>query len=122
MHRRSVQQYGGKRGKELVEQIICYIDAHLLENLSASTLAKVFLVSKSNLDCVFKKSQGCTLYAYVMKKRLLWARQKIKEGNSAGEVAYLCGFTEYSSFYRQYKRMFGVSPKIDIINNQEKKG
>ncbi len=103
----------------MVEQIIGYIDAHLLDDLSVAALSKVFFASKSNLDCVFKKSQGCTLRAYVMTKRLLWARQKIIEGALAGEVSYLCGFKEYSTFYRQYKKIFGVSPKMDIKSNKK---
>ena len=78
-----------------------------------------FIYYQRGLDCVFKKSQGCTLRAYVMTKRLLWARQKIMEGALAGEVSYLCGFKEYSTFYRQYKKIFGVSPKMDIKSNKK---
>ena len=69
MQGKSIQQHRKSGRYSFVEQIICYIDAHLLEDLSATTLSKIFFVSKSNLDCVFKKCQGCTLHTYGMAKR-----------------------------------------------------
>jgi AraC-like DNA-binding protein len=48
------------------------------------------------------------------------ARQKIQDGESATTAAMICGFNDYSSFYKQYKKMFEVSPsetaaRFDIL-------
>jgi AraC-like DNA-binding protein len=38
------------------------------------------------------------------------ARELIREGVGTTEAAERCGFGDYSSFYRQYKKRMGVSP------------
>jgi AraC-like DNA-binding protein len=51
-----------------------------------------------------------SVYQYMLRKRLILAQQKIRDGESATAAAMLCGFNDYSSFYKQYKKLFGVSP------------
>ena len=36
--------------------------------------------------------------------------EKISSGTPAVIAASECGFNEYSNFYRQYKKIFGISP------------
>jgi AraC-like DNA-binding protein len=46
-------------------------------------------------------------------KRLLAARAMIQRGEKASQAALVCGFSDYSVFYRAYKNHFGHSPKDD---------
>ena len=80
------------------------------EELSVEAVAKQLNVSASLLSHAFKKEMNISFYQYVLKKRLTLAFQKIKDGEPAVLVAERCGFHDYSNFYRQYKKAFGVTP------------
>ena len=43
-------------------------------------------------------------------KRIVLAKNMIMNGTPATEVYERCGFNDYSTFYRAFKRYVGVSP------------
>lgn len=88
-----------------------YINTHLQENLTADILADRFFVSKYYLMHSFKKETGRSMGSYITTKRLLLARQYIAGGMSSTQACYECGFHNYSTFYRAWKKLFGTSPK-----------
>ena len=59
----------------------------------------------------FKACTGYTLHNYINNKRLIKANELIRNGISMSEAAQQCGFNDYSSFVRAFKRQFGLSPK-----------
>lgn len=81
-------------------------------------LSEKMHVSPSYLSHVFEKDLQISLHKYVLEKRLILANKKIKQSVNPTIAASECGFGDYSGFYRQYKKMFGVSPtktkSIDI--------
>ncbi len=95
----------------LADQVAQRIHEYLFEDLDIDALAKSFFTSKTNLNYLFQKKYGCSVYSYITQQRLLAARNKIQNGMTAGEACMLCGFKEYSTFYRQYKKYFNLSPK-----------
>ena len=103
---------------EIVGSVITYINAHLTEDWTLDTLEQKFFFSKSYINRAFKQSTGSSVWDYVVLKRLLVARNLIREGKNATIAATECGFRDYSSFYRQYKRRFGISPIEDRKNLQ----
>ena len=60
---------------------------------------------------LFKEETGYTLYNYILKKRVMKASDLLKSGMLAGEVCAQCGFGDYSSFVRAFKKEFQLSPK-----------
>ena len=90
-----------------------YINAHLTENLTLGFLASMNHIDKSYLNTCFKRVTGSTVWEYIITKRLLMARQHIRNGVSVTEAALLSGWKDYSSFYRQYKARFGCTPVTD---------
>ena len=94
-----------------VLMITHYIERHLTESLSVEGICDRFFISETQLTRQFKKVLGTTASEYILSKRLLRAYNLINEGVKP-TVAYLqCGFKDYSSFYRAYKKKFGRSPK-----------
>lgn len=91
-----------------------YINEHLFEELSVRSLSDKFYVSVSQLNRLFKKATGFSIWEYIVNKRLAAARNLIKENTPATRACAECGFNDYSSFYRLYLKKFGVSPKEDI--------
>lgn len=94
----------------LAEQCLSYIHRHLTEDLSVERVAKELNVSPSLLSHSFRREMNISFYQYVLKKRLTLAFQRIQEGAGAALAASECGFCDYSNFYRQYKKAFGVAP------------
>ncbi len=92
-------------------KIVRYVNAHLLEDLSLESICKQFYISKPQLCRVFKRATGSSIWNYITVKRLLSAQQLIKRGTPVVHAAYLCGFGDYTAFYRAYRKQFGVSPK-----------
>ncbi len=104
----AVPQHGA-RG--LAADVIAYINAHLYEAWTLDDLAARFFFSRTHLSRVFRQATGLSVWDYTLLKRLIAAREQIRGGAPATEAAERCGFGDYSSFYRQYKRRFGEAPK-----------
>ena len=58
----------------------------------------------------FREETGYTIPHYVTEKRLLLAQQLLEQGITPGEAALRCGYQEYSTFARAYKKQFGQTP------------
>lgn len=96
-----------------LSKILNYIDEHLHETLNANDIAEIFFVSTSWISYIFKKHFHIPYKQYVNHRKMLHAQQLIQSGTPPTQTALLCGFEEYATFYRQYKRHFGTSPQTD---------
>lgn len=100
----------GSRPQEITSRCIEIINAELCGGITIPEISKRLNVSVSTLTQTFRRDMNISVYQYILRKRLILARQRIRDGESATATALLCGFNDYSSFYKQYKKMFGVSP------------
>ena len=96
---------------QMVSKVIRYINLHYGEPLSLDMLAERFFVSKYHLSHEFQHQVGTSLYRYIQKKRLLNARQLLAQGKKPGEVYGICGFGDYTGFYRAFKAEYGSGPR-----------
>lgn len=101
------------RSEDLGSVLVAYVNAHLFEDISLESLSHEFGVSVSQLNRIFRKASGTSVWKYISIKRLLAAHARIIRGDSASEAAYACGFGDYSSFFRIYKKHFGRAPSSD---------
>lgn len=93
-----------------IENILSHINNNLDSDLSIDSISNIFYLNKYYLMHLFKKETGLTLYNYIQKKRAIKASDYIKSGMQAGEVCSLCGFGDYSSFVRNFKKEYQLSP------------
>lgn len=98
--------------------ILHYINRNLTDELSLDKLCHRFFVSKSQLNRNFKKANGSTVWEYITSKRLLLAKELLKSGEHPTEIYTNCGFKDYVTFYKAYKKHFGISPKCDFCHCQ----
>ena len=95
----------------LFEKVLDYINEHLEEDLSLERLAKIFFASKYHIAHLFKEKYGLPVHQYVIKKRLALCKDALLNNEEITEICLLCGFSDYSSFYRAFKKEYGLSPK-----------
>ena len=97
-------------GDSKIVALLQYLNAHLTEGLTIDELAARFYISKYHMMRRFRDETGYTIHGYVTEKRLLLAQQLLEQGLPMGETALRCGYQEYSTFSRAYKKQFGRSP------------
>ena len=97
-------------GDSKIVALLQYLNAHLTEGLTIDELAARFYISKYHMMRRFRDETGYTIHGYVTEKRLLLAQQLLEQGLTMGETALRCGYQEYSTFSRAYKKQFGRSP------------
>lgn len=98
-----------------IVDILRYINDHLTGDLGIDTLAGKFYISKYYMMRRFKQETGYTLGQYISQKRLLFAKELISSGVPASQVCFDCGFRDYSTFSRAYRKVFGKSVR-DTLN------
>lgn len=96
---------------ESILKMVQYINSNIEKDLSIDFLSSKFFINKYYLMHKFKASTGYTIHNYINNKRLIKATELIKSGICMSEVAQLCGFNDYSSFVRAFKKHFEMSPK-----------
>jgi AraC family transcriptional regulator len=93
-------------------RVASFIAANLGAELSVSILAREARLSPSHFSALFKATTGLTPEQFVLRSRLLKARELVQTGEyTIGQIAYATGFSDHSHLTVQFKRRFGVPPK-----------
>ena len=101
---------------EKINQVLGYINDNLSDALTLDALAGRFYTSKFHLSRRFKQFTGLTIDQYIMKKRLIVARNMLRAGQSVTSSYLQCGFNDYSNFLKAFKREFGRNPSVYCKN------
>lgn len=92
-------------------EITDFINQHLSWDLNVDLISDTFFISKYHLMRIFKQETGYTIGNYINCKRLLMARELLKQDVSITQICYLCGFKNYSTFFRAYRKFFQETPQ-----------
>ena len=99
---------------DLVQQIIRFIHRNLTSELSLDILEHALFRDKAYLNRIFRSAMGCSIWEYVIQKRIFNARQQLFVTGNIAQAYASSGFHDYSVFYRNYMRWVGVSPSVDL--------
>jgi AraC family transcriptional regulator len=105
---------------ESLERVKRFIAEHLHEKLPLELLAREARYSPAHFSRLFKRSTGFTTEQYLLRTRLLRAKEFLRMGEfTISEVAYRLGFSDHSHFTTQFKRLFGAPPKVYLARGGE---
>lgn len=94
-----------------VNTIMNYINRHYVEDLTLDMLADRFHFSKYYISHLFKDYVGISPYDYLIVRRLYGCNNLIRSGYTVKEASLEVGFSNYSNFYRLYKKYFKITPQ-----------
>ena len=94
----------------LVDEIADYVATHYAFIEDLSFVREQFHYSAVHVNTLFRQQLGVSLWRYVLHVRLDRACDMLISGTHAGDVALSCGFKDYSTFYRIFKKCYGITP------------
>jgi AraC-like DNA-binding protein len=98
-----------------IAQAIRWLREHFAEGLSIEWLSKHVGMSPSAFYLHFKGMTGLSPLQYQKRLRLQEARRlMLGEGLEAAEAGFRVGYESASQFGREYRRMFGNSPRRSV--------
>ena len=89
---------------------LSYINDNLTTLSGVEEVARGCFVTESYLYRLFKSELKQTPLKYITSKRLLLAERMISDKERPTAVYEKCGFSDYTTFYRNYRAFFGRSP------------
>lgn len=107
--------HNGAIGNPLLEQVADFLKQHYQAPLALDDIANHFYTNKHTLAKHFKAHFGISIRDYQTTYRIKLAKEEILNGMPPTKASLLVGFTDYSTFYRTFIKMEGVSPK-DFVN------
>lgn len=93
-----------------IQTVMDYVNSHLTDSLTIASISASCYISRYHLMHLFKKETGCTIGSYITEKRLLMARDLLRNGMAVADTCFFCGFQNYSTFSRAYKKYFHTPP------------
>jgi AraC-like DNA-binding protein len=100
----------GARLSPLISEFLRYVNENLCSPIDIGRVADSLYVSESYLFRLFKRELHQTPLKYIREKRLMLARKMLSEGERSTAVCTRCGFSDYTTFYRNYVGFFGCPP------------
>lgn len=104
---------GNGLSSQRLEILINYIHEYLDQEIRLIDLARLVDLSEYYLCRSFKQAMGISLHQYIVQQRLERTKRLLLNRDlSITNIAQLCGFSSHSHLSSQFKRYFGVSPKL----------
>ena len=95
----------------VIRQSLDYLQTHLNEDVSLTTLANLCCLSPSQYGRLFKRVMGCTPITYLMEKRIAYAKRLLTETDTRiSDIAVKAGFNNFSYFNRCFRQYQGMTP------------
>jgi AraC-like DNA-binding protein len=106
------------RVKSLLEDI----NLNYKNKISLDELANQHYMNKYYMCHLFKSETSFSIGEYINSQRIMHAKDLLENDKlSFNEIAQMCGFEDYSNFYKIFKKLMGASPskyKNIYLNDQ----
>lgn len=102
----------------IISKIIKYIEDNYSRKILLEDIASYLSLSVSRVCHVFKERTGISILQYINKKRLIESKILLRKGLEISTICTECGFQDYTSFFRSFKKEYNMTPK-EFINSQK---
>ena len=107
---KNVSALTAKENRQLVMHSIEYIKNHFDEEITLSEIIRRSAMSKTNFCALFSSITGMPFKEYLNRYRIERAAELIAAGEKVSLAASCCGFSDFSTFYRNFKKYMKTSP------------
>lgn len=97
----------------LIQRAIAFINSHLSQQITLDAMAQKLYVSKSSLCHRFRSAMNMTVNRYITVKKIYLADELIRGGMNVTEAAQSVGYSNYTTFYYNFKSILGVAPSAE---------
>jgi len=98
-------------GKIDINKVLEYIDANYKADIYLTQVAEAFNTSDKYLSRLFKEKLGIGFHEYLTVLRIEKAKSLLSDTElSVNQIGEMVGFTNYSTFFRLFKKYEGVNP------------
>jgi YesN/AraC family two-component response regulator len=92
--------------------IIKFINEHISEPITLSTVSESVNLAKEYVSHIFKKETGKTVTDYINERKMMIAKEMLLASHyKLPEIAERLGYDNYSYFSKLFKKQFGASPR-----------
>ncbi len=103
-----------------VSLLMAALDRRYEEPWNLDKMAALAKMASGNFRLEFKRLTGLSPIRYLLKVRLLKAKQMLEVSDlTIGEVAMKCGFNDSNYFTRQFHAQFQMTPRQLRLSNDE---
>jgi len=110
-----------QNNRQAVLMGIAYVDQNYMEQITLTEIAHQCAISKSSFSNLFASITGMSFHQYLNTRRIDYAIQLIRKGYQVTRIYGLCGYNDFSTFYRNFRKITGVSPEQYRKINMKKK-
>jgi AraC-like DNA-binding protein len=93
-----------------LERAADYIREHCTEALKLEDICQAAQLSPSYLIRAFKQYYGMTPHAFLVNRRIQFARTQLRSGELIADVALAAGFADQAHFQRAFKQHLAATP------------
>lgn len=94
-----------------ITEAIEYMQFHICESLSLSTICNALSISRSTLQSAFHEEMHCGVMEYFNNLKIQRAKEIIRDGNmNFTEISYFLSYSSLQYFSKQFKKSTGMSP------------
>ena len=94
----------------IVDKITEYINLNIANKILIEDIAAYLALSISRVSHIFKEETGISILKYINKKRMMLAKELVRQGEPFINIAHKCGFQDYTSFFRSFKKEYNLTP------------
>ena len=113
-------QSAASSSNPVITKAIHYIREHIGEHLTVQQVSDALFITPSYLYQCFTRHLSITPKQYIMLQKLQLVQQALINAENPTEVCRRYGFSNYSTFYRNYQKAYGCRPSASPKQSLQK--